>query len=198
MKFLIFTDVHDDKKAIPNLLKIAARKDIDFSICAGDFSEFRRGLSYNLKKFNGLGKFFYLIPGNHEEGVNFDSLLKDYKNCLSLHKKSFRLGDYIFLGYGGGGFSTEDAEFRKIAREWYGKYKGEKIVLVTHGPPYGTKLDKLKNGFVGNKDYHRFIMRINPKLAISGHLHETFGAVGKLGETKLVNPGDKGMIIELS
>ena len=91
----------------------------------------------------------------------------------------------------------QDAEFRKISRDWYGKYKDKKIVLVTHQPPYGTKLDRLGQRHVGNEDYRKFIERIEPKVAISGHLHETVGLSDSIGKTKIVNPGWDGMVVEL-
>ena len=61
----------------------------------------------------------------------------------------------------------QDADFRKIAREWYGKYNGRKIVLVTHQPPFGNKLDLMGSRHVGNKDFTAFILRIKAKLAVS-------------------------------
>ena len=199
MKFLSFSDVHSDKGSIKKLLNRAKEEDIDFVVCCGDFTQFGRGIIDFLTLFNDLGKKIYLIPGNHEEmDTLFDDALKGFDNCLSLHKKVRKIGDYYFLGHGGGGFSQEDAGFRKIAREWYGKYKGEKIVLVTHQPPFDTKLDLLDRRHIGNKDYYKFIKRIQPKVAISGHLHETMGKVDKIGKTKIINPCWEGMVIELS
>ena len=90
-----------------------------------------------------------------------------------------------------------DPEFRKMAREWYGKYNGEKIILITHQSPVETTLDLLEDRHVGNIDYRKFVERIKPKLALSGHLHETAGEMDTIGKTKLVHPGWDGMIIEL-
>ena len=198
MKFLVFTDIHEDKKSLQALLRRAAEQDIDFVICTGDFSTFGRGMVHVLKEFNSLGKKMYFIPGNHEEHSEvLEKALPDFPHCINLHCKARNIGDYVFLGYGGGGFSQEDAEFRKIAREWYGKHKSKKIVFLTHGPAFGTKLDLLHDRHVGNKDYRKFIERVNPKLVISGHLHETVGLMDTINKTKLVNPGWEGMIIEL-
>ena len=147
---------------------------------------------------NSLGKKVYVVPGNHEEGAEFDSVVAEFPQVINLDRQAKVVGDYVFLGYGGGGFTLQDAEFRKIAREWYGKYKGKKIMLVTHQPPFGTKLDWVGNRHVGNKDYTAFILRIKPKLALSGHLHETVGLVDAVGETKIANPGWEGMVIELN
>jgi len=197
MKFLTFVDLHGDKKILKELVDRVKEDDIDFVICAGDLSMFGRGLKFVLKKFNDLGKKFYVLPGNHESDRMFKEVLGDYKECINFNHKVFVKDDYVFLGYGEGGFSMEDPQFRKIARQWYGKYSGKKIVLVLHGPPYNTKIDLLDKRHVGNKDFRKFIERIKPKLVICGHLHETVGAVDKIGRTKIVHPGWKGMVIEL-
>ena len=197
MKFLTFTDVHEDHEKLQELVQRASEPDIDFVICAGDISTFGNGLKNVLGNFNKLGKKMYVIPGNHEENLELEKILQEFPNCVYLHQQAIKIDDYILLGYGGGGFAQEDATFRKIARFWYGKYNGKKIVLVTHMPPFGNKTDFLDNNHVGSKDYRKFIERIKPKLVICGHLHETVGSVDKLGKTKVVNPGWDGMIIEL-
>ena len=198
MKILAFTDLHADKKLLQELVVRAKKPDVDLVVCSGDYTVFGRGMGVVLEGLESIGKPVYLIPGNHEEkGDLFERSLQGLKHCQSLHQGEILIGDYVFLGYGGGGFAQEDAAFRKIARTWYGKYNGKKIVFVTHGPPYNTKLDLLPAGHVGNKDYRKFIERIKPKVAISGHLHETVDEVDSIGKTKLVNPGWDGMIIEL-
>jgi len=197
MKFLTFTDVHENQEAIEKLVQRASKKDIQFTVCAGDISTFGRGLKKILGKFNAPKKTFYFIPGNHEEGIDLDDAAKEFSHCIPLHRKAVRLENYWFLGYGGGGFSQEDTEFRKLARQWYGSYKGEKMVFVTHGPPADTKVDLLQEHHVGSIDYRKFVERIKPKLHICGHLHETVGVTDKIGETKVVNPGLDGMVIEL-
>jgi len=198
MKFLAFVDLHENAKYLKELVSRAKEDDIEFVVCAGDLSNFGRGLTRALKEFNALGKKLYLIPGNHEDNLDLDRVVKEYPNCFNFHKKTFRLGGYLFLGYGGDGFAAQDPEFRKIAREWYGRHKGEKIVLVTHGPPFSTAIDILPGGHSGNKDYRSFIERVEPKLVICGHLHETAGTVDKIGKTKVINPGWEGMVIELN
>lgn len=197
MKFLTFADLHGDFSFLKKLIKRAKEKDIEFVLIAGDFTAFERSMRAILKKLDSIGKPIYIIPGNHEEGDDYKKVIKDYSNCHNVHKKAIEVDDYVILSYGGNGFSATDSEFRAIGRKWYGKYKGKKIILMTHGPPYGTKLDLMDKNHVGNKDYRKFIERIKPKLVISGHIHETFGAMDKIGETQLINPGFEGMVVEL-
>ncbi|HIJ11888.1 TPA: hypothetical protein HA278_07565 [Candidatus Woesearchaeota archaeon] len=197
MKFLVFGDVHEDTKKIAALVKRAKQDDVEFIICVGDISTFGTGLKYVLNKFNKIGKPFYVIPGNHEEKTLHD-VIKDYENCHYLHENAQKVGKYIFLGYGGGGFAQEDKQFRKVSREWYGKYNGNKnLILVTHMPPFGCKLDKLEMGHVGSKDYVKFIKRITPKMVLCGHLHENEGVVEKINGITMLNPGREGKVIEL-
>ena len=122
---------------------------------------------------------------------------KEFKNFVFFHKKAVEIEDFVFLGYGGGGFSQSDPEFRGVARGWYGKYQDKKIILVTHGPPFGVSADKINEDHVGNKDFRKFIERIVPRLVVCGHIHETAGAVDEIGITKVINPGWEGMTIEL-
>lgn len=198
MKFLTFVDVHADRKYVNKLVARAKKKDVDFIICAGDFTQFGRGLHSILNKFKSCKKTMYLVPGNHESDRMFKEQLTKHPFCVNLHKQALTVGDYIFVGFGEGGFVQQEPEFRKIARQWYNDYNGKKIVFITHGPPYGTKLDLLEKKHVGNHDYRKFIERIKPKVAISGHLHETANQVDTIGKTKVINPGWEGMVVELS
>ena len=58
-------------------------------------------------------------------------------------------------------------------------------------------LDFVPEKHVGNKDYRKFIERVNPKLVICGHIHETVGLTDKIGKTKVINPGWEGIVVEL-
>ena len=198
MKFLTFTDLHEDKDALLSLLKRAKQEDIEFLVTAGDLTVFGKSLRYVLKNLNDLGKKVYLIPGNHESDTMLNNVLSDYPFCINFNSKAISLGNYVLLGFGGGGFSVEDAEFRKISRNWYSQYQDNKTILVTHGPPFGTKVDILEGKNVGNRDFRKFIDRIKPKLVICGHLHEAAGKVDQIGDTKIINPGWDGMVVELN
>lgn len=198
MKFLTFGDAHQDTAAFQAIVARAAKKDVEFLIVIGDISNFGRGLRENFKRLQSIGKKVFFIPGNHEESLgNLPELIKEFPNIVNFHREEFQQGEYLFLGYGGGGFAMKDPEFRKIARRWYGHHQGKKLVLVTHGPPYGTKIDLLNERHVGNMDYRVFIERIKPNVVICGHLHETAGVLDKIGKTKLIHPGWEGMVIEL-
>ena len=197
MKILAFSDVHGDLSTLEHIKKEVKDKKIDYVVCAGDFTFFEQHIEFLTKKLSQLGTEVILIHGNHEDSEVVEILSKKYKNVHFIHKKVKKAGNYAFIGYGGGGFSLNDPEFVKTTSNLVKNLK-EKIILVTHAPPNGTKLDHLsRRGYVGNRDYSKFIKNNNVILAISGHLHENFNKEDKMGKARLINPGYKGKIITL-
>ena len=94
-----------------------------------------------------------------------------------------------------------DREFEKTANSRFRKLiksnKDKKIALVTHGPPYRTRLDKLMQGHCGNRSIRNFIEKNKIDLLICGHLHENFGKEDKIRKTRYINPGPFGKIVEI-
>jgi Icc-related predicted phosphoesterase len=198
MKILAFVDSHGNVTALKKLVERAKKQDIDLVICAGDISVFGDKLKKLISLFKNIKKPFVIIPGNHEDNSEVTKACKPFQNCVNIHKKAFRGKGSVIFGYGGGGFSLVDKKFEKIAEKFKTKIKNkEKVILVTHAPPYNTKVDKIGKNPVGNKSIRKFILEAKPHLAICGHLHENAGKIDTIGRTKVVNPGYKGKIIEI-
>jgi len=198
MKILVFVDVHGDLSALEHIKKQVKKHKIDFAVCCGDYTFFEQHIEYLTKKLSELGTKVILVHGNHEDSAVVEILAKKYKNIHFIHKKVKKYKDYAFVGYGGGGFSLNDPEFVKTMKTLSKEFDNKKLILVTHAPPNRSKLDYLPHfGHVGNKDYSDFIKKNHVILAVSGHLHETWGKEDKLGKAKLINPGYKGKIIEV-
>ncbi|MAG38453.1 hypothetical protein CMO90_00010 [Candidatus Woesearchaeota archaeon] len=195
MKILAYTDHHGS----PDELKEVAEKvkKADIIICAGDFTIFEHEVEFIMHQMNNLSKKTLLIHGNHEAEETTNLLSKHFKNIKFLHKKAYETNGYLFLGYGGGGFATIEPEFEEQSKEFKKLMKRKKTILITHGPPYGTKLDIMGGGHVGNKSFTKFIKEAQPDLFICGHLHERFHTKDKIGKTILINPGPDGEIIEI-
>src|SRR3989344_5676869 len=155
MKILAFTDIHGSLTALKRIEIKAKHQNPDLLVCAGDISIFERGIVGIARRLNKLNKKIIMIHGNHEDDSTFRKLLKLFKNIIFIHKKYFVEDNLLFLGYGGGGFAIVDREFEKTAKTKFKKIikdnKGKKIILVTHAPPYKTRLDKLIQGHSGNK-----------------------------------------------
>ncbi|MBW3003764.1 metallophosphoesterase [Candidatus Woesearchaeota archaeon] len=199
MKLLCFSDVHGNiAKTYDKLVKIASKNEIEAVICAGDFSDFGSYLDIVFKKLNSIGKPVFAVHGNHETASVIEMAQKDFENIINIHRSLKPFKDILIIGWGGGGFSTREPGFEKFGKK-AGKMmkKYEKTILVTHAPPHGTKLDVVFKDHVGNKSITEFIRVNQPTYALSGHIHESHGALQKMGKTALINLGPKGTIIEI-
>ena len=201
MKILTFTDIHGSLAALKRIEQKVKSQNPDLLVCAGDISIFEHGIVGIARRLNKLNKKIIVIHGNHEDDSTFRKLSKRFKNIIFIHKKHFIEGNILFLGFGGGGFSLVDREFEKTANTKFKKLirrnKGKKIILVTHAPPYKTRLDKLVGGHCGNKSIRKFIEKNKIDFLICGHLHENFGKEDKIKKTKIINPGPFGKIVEI-
>lgn len=200
MKLLAFVDMHGSLKALQKV-KIKA-KQADIIVCAGDISIFEQRIEYFLQEFNKLKKPFLIIPGNHETAEDIQAASLFFENVINLHKKTYIKENYLFMGYGEGGFSMVDKNFNRVSKKFEKKIKkfknnNKKIILVTHAPPYKTKIDRIMKESCGNKNIKKFILKVKPDLVISGHLHENAGKEDKIGKTRVINPGPFGKMINI-
>ena len=198
MKILAFTDSHGSKDALKNVALLVKTEKVDYILCAGDVTIFEQSLANVMKKVNKLGKLVMIIHGNHE---CFDSIrmhADKLDNVLFLHKTHQRIGKHLILGYGGGGFALKDKKFENWGNAIMKKMKkGDKVIVMFHGPPYGVIQDMVMDGHVGNKSYTKFIKKYQPDLVICGHIHENQNTEDIIGKTKVINPGPFGMVVDI-
>ena len=199
MKILAFTDLHGEKEEILNLKNKVKKNSPDLMICAGDVSDFGHKLQNTLEKFKSFNLPLLIVPGNHETNSELNEVCKDLKFVVNIHKRSYQINNYIFFGFGGEGFTKTSKDLDKIIPKFKKILKKDsKIILVTHQPPYKTKLDHLAHaGSTGNKSIRKFIEKIKPVLAISGHIHENENKRDKIKNTLIINPGPEGKIIKI-
>lgn len=63
------------------------------------------------------------------------------------------------------------------------------LILVSHVPPYNTRVDRIHNGrHVGSTAVRTIIERYQPDLCITGHIHEGKGR-DSIQKTEIFNPG---------
>ncbi len=195
MKILAFTDLHGSLESLKKVEKKA--KNCDLIICTGDFTVFSRHTKKILEQINKLPKKVILIHGNHEDEEQISALCLRLKNIEFIHKKIMEVlvdgKKYTLIGYGGGGFSIRDEHFDKFMSR---HTKHENIILLTHAPVYGTKLDMLWE-HRGSKSIRDYIRAAKPVLAVCGHFHEHFNEEDKIKDTRIINPGPDGTIIEI-
>ncbi|MFA6073712.1 MAG: metallophosphoesterase [Candidatus Woesearchaeota archaeon] len=197
MKILAFTDLHEDYEFAEELKKKADK--VDLIICAGDITVFGDNIEDAFNFLDSLGKKVLIVHGNHECGETMHKFCHKSKNVIFVHKTYVEIGDLVVFGYGGGGFAEEERGFLSVEHMFAKLIMQKKhSILLTHAPPYMTKLDQMNKDYhVGVKTFRRFIEKTQPSMAISGHIHETFKKIDKIGKTVIVNPGPGGAIIQL-
>ncbi|MBW2968835.1 metallophosphoesterase family protein [Candidatus Woesearchaeota archaeon] len=192
MKILSFTDTHENLTALRRIEKQASKADV--LVCAGDITIFETHIDAMMKRLGKIKKPILIIPGNHETPAVLRKYCSFYKNMRFIHNKLYKFQEYYFLGWGGGGFSQIEKEFEKLIKKT--NIHGKKVILVTHAPPYNTKLDVISKKHYGSKSITRYIQKNkNIILHICGHFHENQGRQDKINQTKIINPGPAGEII---
>jgi putative phosphoesterase len=199
MKILVIADIHGNFRALESALETMKKEKTDLVICPGDFtdifstpSEFSQLDIANLviQKLLVLNKQILCVPGNQDPYETLE-LLGEYK--INLHNKAKKINGIKFIGWGGARtpfntiFEPSEEETRD-ALETLGR-NAKDFVLVVHNPPKETKLDLTSSGkHVGSPTIRDFILKKQPILAISAHIHEARG-IDKLDKTTLFYPG---------
>ena len=190
MKIYTFTDVHARPKVIQKIIINIKKYKPDLLIDCGDLSWFGKSLNIFVKKLNQLNIPLLILHGNHETINDMKKLENKYKNVIYIHKRSYSINNYVFFGYGGGGFQTTDRAIEKIIpRLKKTLKKDDKLIFITHMPIYNTKQDFLNDQHVGNKSARKLIEKLKPILVLSGHIHENEKIKDKINNTLLINPG---------
>ncbi len=200
MKILAFTDLHGSRKTLKQVIEKS--KDAGLVICCGDLTIFEQDLNTLLGRFDSIKKPVLIIPGNHENSMRLKKVCSDFKNIVYMDGRAFESDEFIILGAEGNGFSIVDRQFDKVAKSFQKILKSrkgdKKYILMTHAPPYETKLDRLfDTGHCGNKSIRNFILKSKPAFAFSGHIHENSGKKDRLGDTTIINPGPHGMLVRV-
>lgn len=196
MRVLIFSDIHNDHGALKRL----AATEAHWYICAGDLVSWARGLNACGEILRPLGDRLLILPGNHEDAAAIEAFAENF-GFQPVHGQRRDLGgrSFAFLGYSNPTPFDTPGEYteEEIARHLEPFRDPAPDVLVCHCPPYGTDLDRMRNGgHAGSAAIQQFVESVQPRWFFSGHIHETEGVTTQLGVTMGHNPGKRGYLME--
>lgn len=197
MRILLFSDIHQDLRALEALLATPA----DVYIAAGDLTNFARGLEECGRLMRRHGDKIWVLPGNHESAGNIADFCAKY-GFRNFHEQAWQVGRWWVAGLGYSNptpFHTPGEYSEAELGERIEKFAElDPLVLVCHCPPYGTGLDRIGPGrHAGSRSIGDFLKRRRPAYFFCGHIHECGGVQVELGETTAVNLGKKGYLLEL-
>jgi len=197
LRLLIFSDIHNDWKTLERLLQTEA----DYYIAAGDQITWAKGLERCGEILRTRGDKVYVLPGNHESAEQVANMCARY-GMHNFHEKHFQVGKWHVAGLGYSSptpFNTPGEYSEPQLAERLQRFAElEPLVLICHAPPYGTDLDRVRQGLhAGSRAVREFIEKRQPTYFFCGHIHEAEGVAIEMGKTLARNVGKKGYLLEL-
>lgn len=198
MKILALSDIHGDKKFVEEMAEKGQKENVDLVVIAGDLIGFDGNINGLIGPFKKNGLEVAVMPGNHEGMAEINFLIERYK-LKNLHGYCIKKGDVgIFgCGYGDiGPFQLTDEDFFKTLQKAHDNLSDvKKKILVTHVQPSDCLIGL--GMFPGSTGVRKAVEEFKPDVHICGHIHETEGIEEKIGDTRVINVGKSGKIIEL-
>jgi uncharacterized protein len=142
-----------------------------------------------------------LVPGNNEtvEALR-DAAAAEWPAATVLHGEGATIAGAEFFGLGAGipvtpwewSFDLDDGAAAAMLAPC-----PDGAVLVLHSPPRGHCDASADGTSFGSPALLRAIEEKRPRLAVCGHIHESWGCESRIGETPVRNLGPAGTWIEL-
>jgi uncharacterized protein len=196
-RLLVFSDIHNDTRALEKLMGI----DADYYFAAGDLVSWARGLDKMAELMKRRAHRMYVLPGNHESERNIADFCERH-GFVNFHGGTLDIdGTHVAgLGYSTptpfdtpGEYSEEEMATRL---QKFVTWKPS--VLICHAPPLDTDLDRIRTGLhAGSRAVREFIEKYQPQHFFCGHIHEAEGVVIQMGATRAQNVGKMGYLLEL-
>jgi Icc-related predicted phosphoesterase len=197
MRLLIFSDIHNDRRALARLMDIEA----DYYFAAGDMVTWAKGFDQIGPLLQRRAEKMYVIPGNHESESDVEAMCSRY-GLTNLHGRTLDIAGFSVAGLGysnptpfntPGEYSEEELAHRL---QEFGEL--DPLILVCHCPPKDTLLDRVREGVhAGSTSVKDFIEQRQPRYFFCGHIHEAEGVTTRLGTTEAANVGKRGYLLDL-
>ncbi len=198
MRILAFSDLHRDLDQAAKLVEMSA--DADVVIGAGDFASVHEGLGETIDALAAIEAPTVLVPGNNETEEALREAAAAWEAATVLHGEAATIEGAEFFGLGAGvpvtpwdwSFDLDDA----AAGAMIGGCP-EGAILVLHSPPKGHCDSNGGGDHFGSPALLAGIEQRRPRIAVCGHIHESWGCESRVGETPVRNLGPGGTWLEI-
>ncbi len=193
MKVLAFSDLHCDLDRAAALVDQSA--DAGLVVGAGDFASVHNGLEETMAALDFGGTPFLACPGNNET----EDALRAATDATVLHGEGDEERRLWVLG---AGIPTTPWDWSFDLSEEEAAERLEAMpegldLLILHSPPYGHCDVNGQGKHLGSRAILEAIEAKQPRVAVCGHIHESWGQESRIGETRVINLGPDGRVIEL-
>jgi Icc-related predicted phosphoesterase len=198
MRLLAFSDLHRDLGQAATLVEMSA--EADMVIGAGDFASIHEGLAETIAALAAIERPAVLVPGNNETVEALREAASGWESALVLHGEGTRIEGVEFFGLGAGVPLTPwdwsfDLDEGAAAKMFAPCPPG--AVLVLHSPPKGHCDANGAGMHFGSEALLRGIEEKRPRLAVCGHIHESWGCESRIGVTPVRNLGPAGVLVDI-
>jgi Icc-related predicted phosphoesterase len=198
VRLLAFSDLHRDLAQGARLVEMSAQADV--VIGAGDFASIHEGLEETIGTLAAIEAPTVLVPGNNETAEALRAAAADWSAATVLHGEGVTIDGVEFFGLGAGvpvtpwdwSFDLDDEAATAMLAPC-----PEGAVLVLHSPPRGHCDSAGGDTHFGSPALLRAIEEKRPRLAVCGHIHESWGCESEIGATPVRNLGPTGTWIDL-
>ena len=198
MKLLAFSDLHRDIDQAERLATMS--HDADVVIAAGDFASVHEGLEETIEALSAIATPTILVPGNNETADALRAACTGWDAAMVLHGELAEIEGIEFFGLGAGVPTTPwDWSFDLDEDEAETMLAGcpQEAVLVLHSPPQGHCDVSGSGQHLGSHAIADAIERTHPKLAVCGHIHESWGARSEIAGSEVANLGPDGTFFDV-
>jgi uncharacterized protein len=196
-RLLAFSDLHRDLDEARDLARRSA--EVDVVIGAGDFASVHKGLEEAIGALSTIEKPTVMVPGNNETEEALRAACERWEAATVLHGEATEINGVLFFGLGAGVPVTPwdwsfDLDEQAAAAKLAGCPDG--AILVVHSPPYGHCDASSAGEHLGSTAVLEAIERTQPRVAVCGHIHESWGAESEIGSTPVFNLGPEGRMLQ--
>ena len=197
MRILAFSDLHRDLAGAARLVERS--READVVVCAGDLASVHEGLVETIGALRPIEVPTLLVPGNNETESDLREACRGWEAATVLHGEGCDLDGVRFYGLGAGvpvtpgewSFDlTEDAAANLL------EPCPDDSVLIVHSPPLGH-VDESSGRHLGSAAIRDAIAKRSSPLAVCGHIHESWGAESTIGDTRILNLGPEGTLLDV-
>ncbi|MEX0348822.1 MAG: metallophosphoesterase family protein [Paracoccaceae bacterium] len=189
MRILAFSDLHMARNRAAEI--VAASAEAELVIGAGDFCNMRQGLSEAMEMLSGISAPLVLVPGNAESAEELVDAAPHGVHVL--HGQAVDVDGLLLFGLG---YGVPETPFGSWSCDLSEAEAAELLdrcqsadVLITHSPPKGAGDVTSQGVSVGSTAVRDAIERLQPELSVCGHIHDSWGARGRIGVTQVANLG---------
>ncbi|MDI6767721.1 MAG: metallophosphoesterase [Bacteroidota bacterium] len=193
MKIIAITDIHGEYDIVEEIIR---KESPDLLIIGGDLTTVGsiKEAEQALQRFKSLCKNIFCVAGNMDLPQH-DGLFE--RLSIGLNGKGVQIENIGFFGVSGCPLSplrtpyeiSEEEITERIERGYLEVKHAPIRILVSHAPPFGTKVDIVHLGIhVGSMAVRSFIEDEKPDVVICGHIHEGRGQ-DKIEISRIINCG---------